>query len=476
MQKEGGKGTLQIQITPKYTGYLKQNEFCDVVLHFNSGKSFSAHKIFLAQKSGWFLNYFKKDPSVSSIQIEFDPDGKFFAFITSVYQNHFEIDQINFASFLKCAEYYSFTLEFKQISQYINSLIHRNTILQFSTALSKWDLNTECLQNLSYLYDIFNNTKNKKIFYRSVSPTVFAAILKKLPDSNKIYERFQFISEYVRTNHKALTENDKVQLASVINWKDSKAYRLILEFDNDWIPDSIARNLFSQALNARRKTAKAFENDVQKAKGDNSRWFALSWLHSLSKGIPENATPVVDVFQCARLLGGNNEINPAKYMLFETLSSPFVGQGTNVEYMYSVNNIFTSDNDNYFLSKEGSAKQHPFISFSFGRNAKLLLKSLQVNSYAHRYQPRSLLYQQHSGRDFYIRRGPASLALETGVGGSAPSERVATLDFQDNHSDFTFPQPVLASSIKISMPLQSSAGWWNLRISNIEVQGQFLPN
>lgn len=475
--------SISIQIPNRFYSFLKDGKFSDVEL-VSSGKKFQSHKIFLTKESKWFGEYFRKNAAVKSVSLPCDPEGKVFNFLESVYSGSLNVDTTNFACYMKCAEFYGFDIIYEKISDYVSRIVTKQNVLQVSTLLSKYKLDREASKYRELLYFAFSNAKVKSTFYKCVTPVVFAEVLK-WTNSNEFIskaqgfklkkltneEKVQIIDDYEAVMHNVKTEEEKQALSSVIKWSQKDSYLFVVKYNCDWAPASVTRSLYSKALSMRRLTTKGFEKDTDKVQSVVSRWFPLSWFDSIGKTTGNSMTPVVNAIELITTFGGHQKFNPVKYMTIDVASSPSIGQGTKAEHMYSVDNIF-ADDENYFVSKEGSTKNPPFVSFSFGKNIVFSMKSIFVNSKLSFTGPKTSTLVTPP---VHMRNGPAQLDLEIGIGGAAPSQKIAALDFKDSSTNKQFDKPVNLSSVKLAMTSPSTAGWWNLRIANVEVVGQFLP-
>ncbi|EAX90124.1 BTB/POZ domain containing protein [Trichomonas vaginalis G3] len=479
------KFTLNHTLKNNIRSFYLDGHFFDCTL-VSGTSTLQVHKIFLTNLSEWFEEKFLEcsdSMKMTTLQITMDPQNLLFSFIDSIYKGKLVLNSENYAAYLKCAVYYKFNSIIQQIEDFIMKKI---VFLDATKELCNFQLNEQLIRmkfngkdSLRLILDEFTNATNKTKIYDILSATIFANILRisKYSDDEKV----ALIDEFViyKKLEDSLSEQEKNHFASVINWHNQDAYLYLVHYDCIWVPSEISRNLYSKILSNRRMSVKGFENDVKKVVGSSSISNPLSWIAEINNSKGASQTPEVSIFEMFSTLGTHMFINPVEYNLLHVSASPHLGIQRPILRDYIPANVF-SNNGRYYLSQAGSKSNLPYFQLSLNKKDKFVPSSITVAS--NESFPINTPPKANSVRKTLQKKAPKDICIDFANSDKSVAQINCCMKQGNNLSldadksiQININERIEINSVRITMTSPSESGYWNFRLSGLDMKGKFLP-
>ena len=479
------KISLKNYISNRFEEFRKLGNFIDCVLVYGDER-ICCHRHVLARYSGWFKNYFEehndeffgdgngiKQNYVQEILIPLNPNNVMKQIVDFLYKGHIHFTTELIVSYLYCADFYKIsTLE--KIAQYqFNELknVSHETTLFFAKRLIDYNLTSMYLQLAPIIATQLSNILKKQPtklvkndIFKSLNPKLFRKVLeepavKDLSD----YAKAQLIDEYVCEDMK-LTEEDKEDLASTINWDDKASYKILVSFDCDWVPSKISRNLYKQILDVRRHNIDILDKTTQQinnnSKDDHlfvNRWFLFPWIHVIRYSKKCDSNPKINIVDFISRLGFlNHKIDAVGYGLFSTSSSKPISSNYQSKYAFS-------DQD-YFLT--ALADELPYIAVDFGKHSRVSGTKLKLRC--------------HNKTEKGIERPYPNPFCVIGTLGNQETLHASSIEYKNLQDDKKYKlldinPEIPFQTLKVAQESSTEAGFNVLRVLDFEIVGRFLP-
>lgn len=404
--------------------------FNDCILKMKSGKEICTMRLLLAKNSKWFERYFethdrtgmeldRSNAVVVNIGVfegeqgrqrivDFD-DQTIEDFVDLLYSNYIKMTVKNIPRLLKVAVNYEFTTIAELFRRFYLEAANDKTLLYFVSEFIENDLISDAKslapKIAQHLIQIERNDPNECFtthdIYKALNPSVFATVLiEKNNIENKIeldpnaqshtnnkphglylYEpgppsqdikNIRYIEDFVKFKG-TLTNEDKEDLAKVVDWDSFLASKYLLQFPCDWLPGSYSRKTYQRIFLKRKRLLRELGKELKKCEEKQSRWYSMGWLRTISN--IEQSHDEVPIVEFIRTFGGiTKPFDPVKYGLLEVESSAPLIKINKPE------NAFIRNDDLYFMSR--SRKEQPsYISFNLGPHVSFRPVRFYLNSH-----------------------------------------------------------------------------------------------
>lgn len=433
--------------------FFKQGFFLDVTL-VSPYDRYRANRIFLANSSSYFRRVFQSNPG-PEIEIPFDEGNIMKEVLNFLRSDKLTFTMRNFHFILKAAEVYEIPslrdAALFCLRERVDTKSFSNTVKFIARSLIDVGLDDIACEYAPLFVSEMNHPAN---IFGYLSPRLLAAVLSQ-PDMNKVPldDKVAIIDDFIGDS-KPTDERDMRVLEKFVDWTRPESYKLFTRFKCEWVTASTARPMLSKLLDVRRRTLAAMKAEVERAAPVVGRWFPMSWMSSISNGIDETASPIVDIVKFASTLGGaiSQPVNPADFGLIQVSSTEPMHSD------YSAKNVLVG-NDSYFLSKDLMFTQEKgFVKLELGQNARFVIKRVVIDSEI----PRPI----GSKRAY-----PAAVEMKVRNGKDA---LVPEIVLYNGKGDVKIKEDVPCSMALFTMLGKSANGGAVMRVKNVELTGHFL--
>jgi hypothetical protein len=313
------------------------------------------------------------------------------------------------------------------------------------------------ISNFSVLLD-----GKKTQLLSSITPWLLIKVLTEMHDHMPNSELVELIEAFVRKLPKhLLTEDDRSEFNSLIDWHDEKIYPFFLKYNLDWVDPSIARQCLAILRGKRGQTIQALKSQTVDLRPQNSisPWFIWSWLQAVHDSSGATKQPEVELIEFIGTFGkAGAPHNPITLGYFENYSTPSIGartqreNGVGAQILFDASLTAEEREDWHYISQPA---QNPFIG-------------LKLHGFS--FQPTVVIFDFHpTGGTVY--KGPQNLKLEMRNGKEFHTQTI-TVDTEGSaimevKNRFAF------NILKVEMVGNKDDAI--LRATGLKVGGLFLP-
>lgn len=439
-----------------FNSYRLQNLFIDCYLK-SKDQIYPCHKIILSLKSRYFYEYFKSK-SESEIELPINPNNFFNDILIYLYTGDIHLNSQNIALACKFSEFYGIDCLKDLIQHQFKNILTLKNCLNISKSLRANGIQTKDDQIAEIILKDFLMNKIDKIeqTYSSISPNVLSKILVKFNNIISDDQKINLIEEYLVSQGSIdLNQREKEVLASVIDWSNPNSYKYVVNYKCDWVPSNIIKPKINQILNIRRTLIQSTDDDFKLVVKDVSKFYPLFHIFEISHPHLEEE----ERYDVSHLLSTIGDI--AKNV--NILNNGFI----QVQTSYCLPDfipqfIFDQDDMEHYFVSFGSDQNHPYLTFSFGKEANFLLTQIEIQTF------RLHKEQGHT-------RSPKRLFLECYDDenkSDKPLERVE-LDTSNGISKIKLSLNKYYQYYRIAMNDPDPIKSWVLRIVKMKIYGNF---
>jgi hypothetical protein len=344
-------GHRPYRLSQKFQEYREGNLFIDIIIYVGDD-GFPAHKLVLAKYSRWFCRYFEETRSSSVIEFrpEFNPQNMLISAINFMYFGTIELSPSNVMAALAIGATYEISILHEMALDKLLAYLpdHENdplVVLDFCQKSVEYDVR-EVDDKLLPLIPRHFGRVSRGLIWRSINATMLGELLKTYNVHNGDFDEALTMIDQFHANFPIVSETDRENLASIVDWADPQAHQLMIRHNCVWVPARIQLDQLRRVMRAARTTAHALRERASLAQTEMSRWFPFTWIQSVHDGDGKGGdTFEVEVIDFARTLGRTvTGFNPVQVGLVTVRSSEPLGgfpataaiDGTSTEYFMSV--------------------------------------------------------------------------------------------------------------------------------------------
>lgn len=362
----------QFRFFPKFVEYRKKRIFIDCKFTIENEEIY-AHRIVLSKFSKIFFHYFGKcfEKGIVNVPIPFNINSLFSQMIDFFYKEKLDNESIleDPIPLYMMAIVYDVPFLSLILNDITNESLNISNVLDYAANFKNIRLNpifqpifpgiSESFQrminrSLQFAPFIAENFKQfpLELLYKSLSPQLLAEVLMKIDYNDR--ERVSIIDDYV-TQNGDLTDEERLCLQNVIDWKSSNSYQLFVDHEVNWVSPSIALEPLSTIFDNRRKTINSMIDFVSNLKRNSNNWYLMQWITSIKNSDGDEQLKDYEILNFTGTIGGsiNNPINPTLYRFIRTKASKALQMPQYRELLFD-RECYADDTKEYFLS-------YPFI-------------------------------------------------------------------------------------------------------------------
>jgi hypothetical protein len=303
--------TRKTRILSNISEFLTTQAYIDLKL-ISGDKVYLAHRVHLASVCSWFATELAKPENALSpassdvleLTLPENRDNSFGLFLDVIYTGRAQITVDNIAPLLHTALFYGAPSYVEMFRFFLDTFSQERDLLNIFQRLDRLGLSTEALRFVPKLARGLTDllaSPGKAAFtledlYNSISPIVFAAILKSpefvvaVPDRDDLLARLtdDYYDAFVKSG-RTLSDSDRVALGSTIDWGNEDNLAIIrplfARHKCEWLPADTSLTLLNAVLKARTITLRNARRATSSIKGTTSRWFIAGWLHTVRTAV-----------------------------------------------------------------------------------------------------------------------------------------------------------------------------------------------
>ena len=449
----------RIYPTELFYSFVKDPKTSDCTLITPSGKRIFTHKIFLAKFSNYFREIFAKNPLLDTINIPYDPSDFFEEFLNILIDFHFNANRENTFKIIDYAEYYGVSCLSLPTRTLIPKIYNGYSTFELCKLMIKANLIEDVIDKKEELAKelILAKPHKKAEMYKVLTPIVMYYILQTPEYKSKTQEQLFNIIDTFYSFHKDMTQKDKENFSSLIDFHSEGAYKFALQNDCDWVDPHIMRTLYSEIITKRRDSLNSFSQNIDSAisncNGSNkfTRLFPfqfVSYVSACKNYNPVEPVPIVSMLSTM----GYYRLKQVKLFKYGLLScEPKI----HVQKSYGLDNMFVEDK--YFWGGQKDDESQSLI-IGFDEKNKIKISSIVVDS--------NIVNKTTNN----VRRAPTLQLFAPDS--DTPLSKVSTN--QDNFLTLVPDKVLITNKIRIQH-IKSNPYDFCMRMNSIEIYGFILP-
>ncbi|OHT05285.1 hypothetical protein TRFO_26970 [Tritrichomonas foetus] len=364
--------------------YRKNKTFCDCKIVL-SDHEVLAHRLVLAKYSSFFLDLFMKtnEKGIYAFRPEFNPQDTLESVIDFLYTNQIDLDQSNLVAYLSVSKFYGIPILEEIVTEQFPQCTNKDTVLEFCRQCVEYNIPAQAKIFVPTVAENWSSYQINNI-YSHIDPTILADVLNDSHLANlKQDAKLQIIDGFISL-HPTTTNEQREQLATVIDWSHPAAYQYLVRHNCEWVPARIARQLMRRIMKERRYTFRKLQERVNFVPessnnsisaraandGEISRWFLFTWMISIHRADVIKDQYTIPIINFLSTYGGLSQGFDAV-----TTGAITVNSSEPMSKSIKPNYAFGCVKGEHFVSI-GNAKLNPFYEIDFGQKAKLIPSSV----------------------------------------------------------------------------------------------------